>query len=207
MPTPIETTWLQRFVTAFKANPSRSTIVTFLVAMLIVAWGRVLLGGHGGPSTAHGATNMSGATASSPLTLDSLQKISEEDNSSLQRWANGAAKPLNRNPFTIPLDFYPHDGVSDAGDTTSAGYWDLVKKSMSSRADQQEQRQIILDNVRIAAEQLKLESTILGETPLAMINGEIVHEGSVVAGFHVLKIEARQIVVEREGVKLALLME
>jgi hypothetical protein len=77
---------------------------------------------------------------------------------------------------------------------------------MSSRADQQEQRQILIDNIRIAAEALKLDSTIMGATPGAMVNGEMVREGSTVAGFRVLKIEARQLIVEREGVKLAIMM-
>ena len=88
-----------------------------------------------------------------------------------------------------------------------AGYWNLVGKSMSSRADQQEQRQVLIDNVRLAAESLKLESTILGAAPAAMVNGQLVREGSVVDGFRVLKIEPRQLIVEREGVKLAVMMD
>ena len=40
-----------------------------------------------------------------------------------------------------------------------------------------------------------------------MVNGEMVHDGDNIAGFRVLKIEARQVIVEREGVKLALLMQ
>jgi hypothetical protein len=64
-----------------------------------------------------------------------------------------------------------------------------------------------VDNVRIAAEALKLESTIVGPTPGAIVNGQMVREGSNIAGFRVLKIEPRQVVVEREGVKLAVSMD
>ena len=78
---------------------------------------------------------------------------------------------------------------------------------MSSRADQQEQRQILIDNVRIAAASLKLQTTIMGAHRGAMVNGTMVREGDSVSGFRVLSIEARQVIVEREGVKLALLME
>jgi hypothetical protein len=77
---------------------------------------------------------------------------------------------------------------------------------MSARADQQQQRQILVDNIRIAAESLKLDSTITGATPGAMVNGEMVHEGSLVAGFRVLKIQTRQLIIEREGVKVAVTM-
>jgi len=54
---------------------------------------------------------------------------------------------------------------------------------------------------------LKLQSTVMGPQPSAMVNGEMVREGSVVAGFRVLKIEARRMIVEREGIKLAILMK
>ena len=64
-----------------------------------------------------------------------------------------------------------------------------------------------ISSIRIAAEALKLESTIVGPTPGAIVNGQMVREGSNIAGFRVLKIEARQMVVEREGVKLAVTMD
>jgi hypothetical protein len=43
--------------------------------------------------------------------------------------------------------------------------------------------------------------------PKALIDGELVGEGDVVAGFRVLKIGARGIVIEREGIVLEILMK
>jgi hypothetical protein len=40
-----------------------------------------------------------------------------------------------------------------------------------------------------------------------MVNGKLIGEGSVVAEFRVLKIEARRIVVEREGIQLEIQMK
>jgi hypothetical protein len=40
-----------------------------------------------------------------------------------------------------------------------------------------------------------------------MINGSMVGEGEVVAQFRVLRIEARSVVVEREGIKLEIPMK
>jgi hypothetical protein len=116
-------------------------------------------------------------------------------------------RPLARNPFAVPLDYYPTDGSKgDDSESTGTGYWNLISKSMSSRADQQEQRQILIDNIRIAAESLKLDSTIMGATPGALVNGQLVREGSIVDGFRVLRIEPRQLIIEREGIKLAVMM-
>jgi hypothetical protein len=46
----------------------------------------------------------------------------------------------------------------------------------------------------------------MGPNPRAVINGELVGEGDVVAEFRVLKIEARRIVIEREGIRLEITM-
>ena len=45
---------------------------------------------------------------------------------------------------------------------------------------------------------------MMGASPKALVNGRLVGLGDVVASFRVTKIEARRIVVEREGIKFAL---
>jgi hypothetical protein len=169
-----------------------------------------LLGGKAGPAAAQAARSMVTPSGTSAVAMEAddkseLRRGGESDRD-LRQWAEQPVKPLVRNPFAIPLDNYPHDGAAESAEASGDGYWNLVRKSMSARADQQEQRQILTDNVRIAAGRLKLESTILGMTPVAMLNGRVVREGSTLEGFEVLKIEAREVIVEREGVKLALLM-
>ena len=57
------------------------------------------------------------------------------------------------------------------------------------------------------AGQLKLQTTLMGPTPRAVVNGMSVGEGDVVAEFRVFKIEARRIIVEREGIKLEIPMK
>jgi hypothetical protein len=55
----------------------------------------------------------------------------------------------------------------------------------------------------------------MGATPKAVVDGELVGEGDLVATksgesrieFRVLKIEARRIIVEREGIKLVIQMK
>jgi hypothetical protein len=47
----------------------------------------------------------------------------------------------------------------------------------------------------------------MGAKPKAVIDGALVGEGDVVAQFRVLKIEARRIIVEREGIKLEIQMK
>ena len=90
------------------------------------------------------------------------------------------------------------DGKTGDENPAGNGYWDLLRKSMSAQADQQEQRQILVDNIRIAAGNLKLQSTLMGAQPAAMVNGEMIREGDHVSGFRVLKIEDNTIYVARD---------
>jgi hypothetical protein len=78
---------------------------------------------------------------------------------------------------------------------------------MASRADQRKERQILVENLQLQAAQLRLQSTVMGPTPRALINGDMLREGDVVAAFRIVRIEARRIIVEREGVKLEIQMK
>ena len=201
-----KTSWSEKMLGAFRASPGRSSTISGLVLILVAAWARLLVMGHA-PSAAHGAITSAAPGVPGPVEPPAQHRPAETG-PSLQQWVRQPVGPLTRNPFVIPFDCYPRDGSKTTAEAAEGtGYWDLVRKSMSSRADQQEQRQILVDNVRIAAEALKLESTIVGPTPGAIVNGQMVREGSNIAGFRVLKIEPRQVVVEREGVKLAVSMD
>ena len=63
----------------------------------------------------------------------------------------------------------------------------------------------------VQARQIRLQSTLMGgPQPAALINGQMVREGDVVAttgsgasrtSYRVLKIEARRVILEREGIR------
>ncbi|MBV8779989.1 MAG: hypothetical protein JO353_01200, partial [Phycisphaerae bacterium] len=53
---------------------------------------------------------------------------------------------------------------------------------------------------------IRPQSTMLGASPRAMVNGTLVAEGESIGGFHLLKIEAHGIVVEQQGVVLEVSM-
>jgi len=200
------TSWSDKAIGAVRASPGKSSTLIGLALIMAIAWIRVLVGGHTGPAPAQAATTAVAPAAESSVESPIPHQFADSG-PSLQQWARLPVRPLTRNPFVVQLDYFPADGSkTDDSASSAVGYWNLISKSMSSRADQQEQRQVLIDNVRLAAESLKLDSTIMGANPGAMVNGQMVREGSVVDGFRVLKIESRQMIVEREGVKLAVSM-
>jgi hypothetical protein len=207
MAAPVVKSWTDKLIAGFRASPGKSSTVSGLAVILVIVWCRFFFGGHL-PAAASGAAALSPSELPASFSNYGVTSRPAGTANSLQQWAHQPIRPLNRNPFAIPLDLYPRDAASSLDSPASqSGYWDLVAKSLSSRADQQEQRQILTDNVRIAAASLKLESTIMGARRGAMINGNMVREGDSVAGFRVLNIQPGQVIVEREGIKLALQMQ
>ena len=58
-----------------------------------------------------------------------------------------------------------------------------------------------VDYAAIVREKFNLKGTILGERPIAMMNGRVYRIGEVLEGFTIVEIEKNQITVEREGTR------
>jgi hypothetical protein len=205
MPANPLTTWADNLLRQAKADPKKASVLGVLLVVMVVMWFRLFGGSSAGPAAA--AATVSGARASFG-TVGELPRSNNRPGSlqSFQEWAAAPVAPLSRNLFAINYDFFPQDGSKPQPLRTfhGNGFWDQVAKSMTVRADQKREREVLLENLRLQAAQLKVQSTVMSATPKALINGELVGVGDVVASFRVSKIEPRRIVVEREGIKLEL---
>lgn len=196
---------LKQLVRQAKGDPKKATVLAVLVVVMLFLWVRALGGGSSGPSTA--SANVGAARAGTDLPV--LGTKANNRAGSLQafvEWSRPTVTPLSRNLFAVNYDFFPQDGSKPQGlrGPNGNGFWDQVAKSMTVRADQKREREVLLENLRLQAAQMKVQSILMGASPKALINGELVGVGSVVASFRVSRIEARRIVVEREGIKLEL---
>jgi hypothetical protein len=129
----------------------------------------------------------------------------------LRKWADAPLAPVSRNLFAIRLEYFPVEGpktpTGDVRERADDGFWARLEKSLALQADQRDKRENQKANYIKAAAQLKLNSTIMGPQPKALVTGELVGEGDVVAEFRVVKIEARRVIVEREGIRLEIQMK
>jgi hypothetical protein len=197
----------QRLVTAVRADPKKAGVLTLLVVILLTMWVRMWAQPNPGPRRAVAAT--------SPAPT-ALRADGEADGGEVVRaLAEWKAQPLplamGRNLFAADLDHFPrhgpHNPQTDAASALeNQAFWDRVAKSMSDQADQRKERQVLVENLRLQAAKLRLQTTVMGAKPRAVINGELVGEGDVVASFRVWKIEARRVIVEREGIRLDIAM-
>ncbi|WP_428939941.1 hypothetical protein [Fontivita pretiosa] len=203
---------------ALKADPRKTAALGVLLLLLVVMVARSVLVGRG-PARAAASNVVSAVsnfiTGSKPGAgaasgTDQVGGTGRESSAwaALQKWADAPVGPISRNLFAVRMEYFPADG-SRTTETSSSneGFWEKLEKSLALQADQRDKRENLIANYRAEASKLKLQSTMPGAQPRALVNGELVAEGSVVAGFRVLKIESRRIIVEREGIRLEVLMK
>lgn len=229
MPPKTPRTLWHKLVTAVKNDPQKAAMLTVLVAILVVLQVRLQMSQKdGGPSRAvantaapgssdhapaHGTggsgSGSSSGSGSGGATDDPFSSARPQDAATaLRAWMDAPSAPLTRNLFAIELERFPYDANRvHKPDKAAVGFWDELAKSMSFRADVRKERQILVENLARQASELRLQSTIMGASPKAVIDGGLVGEGDVVASFRVLKIEPRRIIVEREGIKLEIQMK
>ena len=217
MPPKTPRTLWDRVIRAVKNDPQKAAILTVLVAILVVLQVRLQMSAKdAGPSSAVANTSPGNNNApahhlgggGSAGEDDPLSGRPQDAASALRAWMDAPTAPLTRNLFAIDLQRFPYDANRvHTANKDAVGFWDELAKSMSFRADVRKERQILVENLARQASELRLQSTIMGASPKAVIDGGLVGEGDVVASFRVLKIEPRRIIVEREGIKLEIQMK
>jgi len=206
MPTNNIKTFTDRLVAQAKADPKKAVVLGVLLTVLGGMWVRMFGGSAGGPS--HAVASVTGPYRAGGSLLSDKQRATGRDATAaaLLEWQRRPITPVSRNLFVVNYDFFPQDGAAQVAAPVRVpqgdGFWDHIAKSMAHRADLKKEREVMVENLRQQAAKLKVQSTVMSATPKALINGELVAEGDVVASFRVSKIEARRIVVEREGIKL-----
>jgi len=197
------TTWRKHARDLLK-EPKKLALLGGLVVVLAVLAGNRLFQG-GAPAAASSAP-----TVRVPLSAPKAPTHSELASQAFGEWLSKHVSPVGRNLFVVRGDYFPRDtaNVSPAlREPSGKGFWDQLGKSLSSRADVDSKRKVLIENLRLQAqEKLKLQTTMVSQgKPKALINGKLVGEGDVVAEFRLVRIEARRIIVEREGIKLEVL--
>jgi hypothetical protein len=218
---------VQRFVAIVRKDPKRVGTLLVLVTLLLTIWVRVFLaaGTELGPSRAGGAISSRGGAsgngstpASSRGAVDgpgalsigpSISPANRLVDKRLRQWLAEPLRPVGRNLFAIQLNYYPVDGSRSQGLKTSGDgeFWAKLEKSLMLQADQRDKRENLVANYTAEAGKMRLDSIMMGPQPKAMIDGKLVTEGDFAAGFRVLKIEPRRIMVEREGIRLEIQMK
>lgn len=211
---------LDKLPAPIRRDPKKSAVLGGLVLLLAVLCVRQL-GGSSTPARARAATGTNLAAEKSNVDTSAITREasnnSSETSQRVAQWLGLPIKALDRNLFESKLEnFQRLDSVlsETAAVVHEELFWEQLAKSLASRADQKKQKQIRSENLQLAASSLRLQTTMMGATPKALIDGRMLRAGDVVdaktagiaVSFVVLKIEARRVIVEREGVRIELKM-
>jgi hypothetical protein len=201
---------LSEMMQTLKADPKKTGTLAVLGAVLAVMVGRMVMssGGKSVPSSAAAAVSAPGTAAGSTNATPAQQAVNRSVLAAMQKWSDAPVPPVSRNLFAVRIEYFPVDGSRTTPTPQSDdGFWQRLEKSMAVQADQRDKRDNMIANFKDEAAKLKLESTMMGPQPKALVSGELVGEGSVVAKFRIAKIEARRIIIEREGIRLEIQMK
>jgi hypothetical protein len=198
------TTPIDRLKAACRRDPKKAALVGGLSLVMAALWARNLFTGPGAVSAA------SVKPAAAVTTPKPTAAANSPADVALLQWLDGPAPAVSRNLFGVDPTAFPNP--AGAGNTGRADYSDSAAKSDPGTADEQRQQQAA-EALRNDAAKLKLQSTVLGRHPLAVVNGQLVAVGDGIGDFRVEKIAARSVTLVREqghgqpGVRIELTMD
>jgi hypothetical protein len=199
----------RKFGGSFRAEPKKAVALAVLLTVLAVMIGRFVLSGNRPSSAKATASRSTRSTAMSGKNGEILPGPRVNSTvAALLKWGEAPVPPVSRNLFTVRSEYFPQDGSrTTPSEPGNEGFWQKLEKSLAVQADLRFKHDTLVENFKTQASGLKLQSIVMGPQPTAMVNGQMVAEGSVVAGFRVLKIEARRMIIEREGIRLEIQMK
>ena len=210
--TNFQTRLLAKMPTAVRADPKKSAVLAGLAIVMASVMLKQFVFTGATRSASADVTASADSAANSGASATSLS-VGMKRESPVVAWLGEPIKTLDRNLFEFKGEFYPRSSeaaVATAHVIEDGLFWDQLAKSLSARADSKKQRQIRVDNLQQAASKLRVQSTIMGPSPRAMVDGRMTRLGGTVeadAGsgssvtFKVVKVEARRLIVERDGLK------
>ena len=203
------TTSHNKLMALLQKDPKKAGVLGVLGLVLCGMWIRMAMNGQTQPQKAAASIANPAASAKKKSVPSFGKATSANTADALQDWLTKPIAPVSRNLFAIRMDHFPlaagTSGTQSA--TTQQTFWEALAKSVNTRADAMEKRQNLIQNLKDQASQMELQSIVMGPKPKALVDGELVGEGDVVASFRVLKIESRRIIVEQEGIRLEIQMK
>ena len=177
-----------------KQDPKKSTIMCVLLMVLVVIVVRLGFTSAGAAKARAGQSNP--AAVASTGEGDAPSEAAPGKGIKLTRPVVPGQPRITRNIFKLNASLY-----SSGGPRSSAR---LTEKDDDAQDDEQK-----LNRLAIQAEAavLMLQSTIVGQSPAAIINGRVVRLGRTIGGFTVVAVSAQACVVSKDGVKVTLEMK
>jgi len=171
-----------------KRERKKAYMVSGLMAVMLLLWGRLIL--KEVPRTASASPAKTTASVKKTAKATAVSQVV-----SLRRPAVYLDLPATpaRDLFVMDRSLYPQSSSDEP---------QVVPKSGAESADDTG----VLEALTKSLRGLTLQTTVLGASPRAVINGKVVRPGEVVNGLTLSQVHPRYVVLEKDGRRLKLEM-
>jgi hypothetical protein len=191
---------IHRIKRRLMADKRKLGMLTTLAAIGLLLWGRLLL--QQVPRTATADPDAAAGAEATTLPSGSMGgggTAERATSPSRQTVAVRLHDEVARDLFRFNSIYYPPLPESEEKDGGEA-------KSPADQVDESTRADAKMLEVRLAAQNLKLQSTLNGNEPRALINGVLLSPGEQIEGFVLRQVDGRKAVLEKEGVEIVLEM-
>jgi hypothetical protein len=186
------------------ADKKKTGVLTVLTVVALVMAYRTFGGGSSLPAKASAAVATAEAAEPAVKAAPAARNDARRD-----EYLAKLDREIRRDLFAVDFQVYPlregtvPEAVSPAGMDEQMEELRRRQAETQRLAEQEEHERII----RTQALTLRLQSTMLGARPTAIINGQVLSLGDVINGFSIKSIGSGQCVVTCGGVDVTLIME
>lgn len=169
-----------------RRDPKRSAVLAALLVVLGALGTRQIL--QSSPRAAHAADGTTDSVVPGP-TSGPLGSTSSDH---LLAWLSTEIRPVARDAFRI-RGFGESDSAAQVRDSGQVAETEEAEKSARKEADEQRVRRIDESAIVSAARRLRVQSTIEGATPSALVNGRLVRPGDSILSDQGVELTVRSI--------------
>lgn len=181
------TPYLKQLVRKLTADKKKLSVMVGLLAVLMLLWGRLLLKEVPRTAVAEPEPGQVADTSASPW--------ASPNQASFEKVEVHLPQTLSRDLFSLDISGFTQLKNKNVVEVKT-------EKSPGDLSDEQ----LKASQVRQAATGLKLQTTMQGAVPLALINGQYVQVGEQIRGFELVRILPRQVVLRMNGIDIYLEM-
>lgn len=201
-----ENSWTKHLPAIVRREPKKAITLAILGVVLLLMAARQV---SGGPAKATAAA----PTASKPA--DNAQKLSAAPaavgSEYVLAWVEMPIERPRRDGFAIDYAQYPAVEPIPRQDSNGAtlGFWEDLRKSVVLQADLSLQQQTRRQALVASARGLKLQTTLQGASPAALIDGQVYRPGDEIEAadrvrFRIVRVEERSVILEASGLRVEL---
>ena len=182
--------WLKQQKEMLLQDKKKLGLIVGLLCVMLLLWGRLIL--KQVPRTAVAKPAPSSATVSSTPSTDALRrKVIATDKPIVEVHLPPVSK---RDLFALDMSDYPVEEPA-------------VEKPKSDTVRDEVKVDAVDVQLKAMVGRIRLQSTVLGTRPCAVINGRIVQAGQIFEGMILKEVASRQVIMEFNGRLVRLRMD